>query len=574
MTKLSRKNLGFAAVFILLLGLIPLFAALGAPAIENDGGTAARSATVTINGQPVNFPDQLPFRSNGDVFVPVGGIFHHLGFSASWNSETQVATVTNPEMTIVIPSSGRYFTVNGQTNVSTLSQRNVGGRLMMPITTIAGVFGATAEWNEVTHSARITMPIDEPPDDDPQDNLPPGDEYGLLGWGEDIRFTNETHHPICTQNDIPSTPVHYRHIYMGGGVVFFADAPTTLTVARDVFLGDFVTDLTHFRIEEYILPSNVTLMEFIKPSYDAWENDDWQDILDALVRRNIPFANAQIEVRERVFEDDTFDEYFILAGATATLTSGIYAIRTSTYSSEPTSFLVVGDVDTSVLDAFQQGAQSTPTPTPATTEAPTATPTPAATQAPTTTPTPSPTPAAVQTPTPAPTTGTPQYWRDAVSTTRSDITLPDRPLTDAERANWITEYESLGGPNAFELEVVRLINEIRADNGLVELEINMILMMAARFYTQTKVDLNLPLGHHEGPYGGSAGTVAAFGSGWNTANGGSGGGGRTPQGQVDGWMNSEGHRRNILNPASRTIGVGSNNGPGGTGGFNYMLTNR
>jgi len=100
----------------------------------------------------------------------------------------------------------------------------------------------------------------------------------------------------------------------------------------------------------------------------------------------------------------------------------------------------------------------------------------------------------------------------------------------------------------------------------------MILMMATRFYTQTKVNLALPLGHHVGPYGGSAGTAAAFGSGWNTANGASGGGGITPQGVVDMWMNSEGHRRNILNPDSRCIGVGSNNGEGGTGGFNYMLT--
>jgi len=108
----------------------------------------------------------------------------------------------------------------------------------------------------------------------------------------------------------------------------------------------------------------------------------------------------------------------------------------------------------------------------------------------------------------------------------------------AERADWIAEYESLGGPNAFELEVVRLINEIRAEHGLVELTLNNNLMMAARFYTQTKVDLNLPLGHREGPYGGSAGTAQAFGSSWNTANGATGGGGITPQGVVNMWMNS------------------------------------
>lgn len=136
-------------------------------------------------------------------------------------------------------------------------------------------------------------------------------------------------------------------------------------------------------------------------------------------------------------------------------------------------------------------------------------------------------------------------------------------MTDTERSEWIAEYNTLGGPNAFELEVIRLINELRAERGLVTLEVNMRLMAATRFYTQTKANLGLPLGHGEGPYGGSGATAAAFGSSWSGANG--AWGGSTPQAVVDMWMNSDGHRYNMLNPYHRSIGIGANNP------FVYML---
>ena len=48
-------------------------------------------------------------------------------------------------------------------------------------------------------------------------------------------------------------------------------------------------------------------------------------------------------------------------------------------------------------------------------------------------------------------------------------------------------------------------------------------------------------------------------------------GGRTdPQAVVSGWMDSPGHRANILHPNMRFIGVGSHVG-GAWGNFNYML---
>ena len=137
----------------------------------------------------------------------------------------------------------------------------------------------------------------------------------------------------------------------------------------------------------------------------------------------------------------------------------------------------------------------------------------------------------------------------------SSIVLPDRRLTPTERAEWIAEYNLLGGPSAFEREVVRLINVERTRLGLVPVQIDNTSMQAARFYAQQLANLNLPLGHHEGPYGGSPFVAGAFGVPWTGMCGSAGH--RTPQEVVNGWMNSPGHRAIIVTPAQRFVGVGS-----------------
>jgi len=153
--------------------------------------------------------------------------------------------------------------------------------------------------------------------------------------------------------------------------------------------------------------------------------------------------------------------------------------------------------------------------------------------------------------------------------TQSEIVLPNRRLTDAERQVWINEYNENGGASAFELEVIELINEIRVSHRLRPLEIDETLMMAARFYTQTMANLDLPLGHREGPYGGARYTARAFG--FEGSTGGTSYWGRwTAQDVVAGWMNSPGHRNLILDPGYSRAGFGSHLG-GEWGVFHYMI---
>ena len=108
---------------------------------------------------------------------------------------------------------------------------------------------------------------------------------------------------------------------------------------------------------------------------------------------------------------------------------------------------------------------------------------------------------------------------------------------------------------SFENEVVRLVNEIRVENGLKALTANWELSRVARIKSQDMVD-NRYFSHTSPVYGSPFQMIKAFGLTYRTAGENIAYGQRTPQAVVNGWMDSSGHRANILNASYTQIGVG------------------
>ena len=108
---------------------------------------------------------------------------------------------------------------------------------------------------------------------------------------------------------------------------------------------------------------------------------------------------------------------------------------------------------------------------------------------------------------------------------------------------------------AFENEVIRLVNEQRAKNGLKALAANWELSRVARYKSQDMVD-NRYFSHTSPTYGTPFQMIKAFGLTYRTAGENIAYGQRTPQAVVSAWMDSSGHRANILNASYTQIGVG------------------
>ena len=148
----------------------------------------------------------------------------------------------------------------------------------------------------------------------------------------------------------------------------------------------------------------------------------------------------------------------------------------------------------------------------------------------------------VTTPAPSQPTSIPAPVRPTVTPAPpQSVTTPG-----ANNNNSVTDYES---------EVARLVNEIRVQYGLNTLALDAELSRVARYKSQDMRDKNY-FDHTSPTYGTPFQMMKSFGISYRTAGENIAYGYATPQAVVDGWMNSPGHRANILNASYTKIGVG------------------
>lgn len=106
-----------------------------------------------------------------------------------------------------------------------------------------------------------------------------------------------------------------------------------------------------------------------------------------------------------------------------------------------------------------------------------------------------------------------------------------------------------------ENEVIRLVNVERAKYGLPALKANWQLSRVARYKSQDMVDKGY-FSHTSPTYGSPFKMMEAFGIKFSAAGENIAMGMRTPAEVMNAWMNSPGHRNNILNNSFNEIGVG------------------
>lgn len=116
------------------------------------------------------------------------------------------------------------------------------------------------------------------------------------------------------------------------------------------------------------------------------------------------------------------------------------------------------------------------------------------------------------------------------------------PLTDSK----VTSYEN---------KVIELVNNIRTQYGLSPLKANWELSRVARYKSQDMADKKY-FSHTSPTYGSPFNMMKNFNISYRTAGENIAMGYTTPEAVVNGWMNSPGHRANILNSSFTQIGVG------------------
>ncbi|WP_251554219.1 SafA/ExsA family spore coat assembly protein [Neobacillus muris] len=131
----------------------------------------------------------------------------------------------------------------------------------------------------------------------------------------------------------------------------------------------------------------------------------------------------------------------------------------------------------------------------------------------------------------------PQFKNPALIYPGQKVTIPD-----------------LGGVKSIESQVIDLTNQERAKNGLKPMTADWELSRVARYKAMDMRDKNY-FSHTSPTYGSPFDMIKAFGISYRSAAENIAAGQTTPQAVVQSWMNSSGHRANILSANTR-IGVG------------------
>ncbi|NEY72741.1 sporulation protein [Bacillus mesophilus] len=155
---------------------------------------------------------------------------------------------------------------------------------------------------------------------------------------------------------------------------------------------------------------------------------------------------------------------------------------------------------------------------------------------------------------PKPKVNNPDQNQTTEETNQPIVALPEQqesPFVTQQESN-TTEKISL---SQFEQQVVSLTNHERASYGLKPLSIDSELSKVARLKS-SDMKQNGYFSHTSPTYGSPFDMMKQFGVQYRTAGENIAMGQRSAEEVVRAWMNSEGHRKNILNPSFTHIGVG------------------
>lgn len=144
-----------------------------------------------------------------------------------------------------------------------------------------------------------------------------------------------------------------------------------------------------------------------------------------------------------------------------------------------------------------------------------------------------------------PTTVTQQPTETTTQPAQQPTTTPE-PTQTTQTTNTLSAYEQ---------KVVDLTNQERSKNGLAALKVDTALSKVAR---EKSLDMskNGYFSHTSPTYGSPFDMMKQFGISYQYAGENIAMGQRTPEEVVQAWMNSEGHRKNILSANFNYIGVG------------------
>ena len=147
------------------------------------------------------------------------------------------------------------------------------------------------------------------------------------------------------------------------------------------------------------------------------------------------------------------------------------------------------------------------------------------------------------------------YWKDPCYQVQQPV-LPEQP--DTEQSPSLPEnpeQDSTGTMSQLEKQAAELVNQMRIQNGLQPLTVDANLSIKARIKS-SDMKTNNYFSHTSPTYGSPFQMMQSLGIAYKSAGENIAKGYTTAEAVVNAWMNSAGHRANILSTNYTSIGIG------------------
>ena len=139
--------------------------------------------------------------------------------------------------------------------------------------------------------------------------------------------------------------------------------------------------------------------------------------------------------------------------------------------------------------------------------------------------------------------------------TKPEVKPDNKPSTPATKPEVKPDNKPSTDFSSYQRQVLDLVNAERSKRGIAPLTLDSNLSSVATKKSQDMINKNY-FDHTSPTYGSPFNMMNQFGISYRSAGENIAKGQRTPQDVVTAWMNSEGHRKNILNSSYTNLGVG------------------
>ena len=169
-----KRLLSFILVLSMLLAVVPVFAADEVTPIVI---SAEMPLVVKVNGEPIDFPDALPFIDEASrTQIPIGVVSRAMGMETDWNSDTRTATIKRGDNEVIIFIDSNILYVNNETVEMDTVAIIKDNRTFIPVRFVAESLGYEVTWDEKNREVGLTD-MGEPGENDADYEL--NDSYKL-----------------------------------------------------------------------------------------------------------------------------------------------------------------------------------------------------------------------------------------------------------------------------------------------------------------------------------------------------------------------------------------------------------